>query len=116
MINSQQFNPHSVDYRFTEGERFVNHHKITAHIGDKQVGSLEWHPKTGRVMGVEVDSEHRRKGIGTQMWFQAIQAASNSRRIKKPIHSAERTDAGDKWAKTVGGTVPRRTHVDGRPI
>lgn len=54
----------------------------------------------GEIWGVEVAQHYRRKGIATAMYKEA-------KRRNIPIkHSSVRTDAGDAWAKKVGGEVP----------
>lgn len=98
-------------FEFIPGERFVHPHKVVARAGDQQIGQMEWHMKTGRVLGIEVDEAHQRQGVATGMWNAAHDAARQTRSVVKPKHSAERTDAGDAWVKAVGGSVPRRTHV-----
>lgn len=107
----------AVQFRFTPGERFVTPHRVSAHDDSgREIGHMEWHMKTGRVLGIEVDESHRRQGVATGMWFAGQRAAADKRSVVKPKHSQERTDAGDAWAKTVGGTIPRRTHFDGRAL
>jgi hypothetical protein len=48
-------------------------------------------------------------GIGTHMWRQAQQATGGTIH-----HSPDRTDAGDAFARSVGGTIPPRS--DWRPL
>lgn len=68
---------------------------------DGAVGTLSW--KAGRVDEVLVDPEHQHQGLATAMYHQATRAN------RKPLsHSAYRTDAGDAWARTVGGAMPPR--------
>jgi ribosomal protein S18 acetylase RimI-like enzyme len=86
-------------------------HSVVARNEDKDVvGVMHWRKKAsgganaGQVDWVEVDPSFQRMGIGRQMWEHA-QAVGVS---PSPKHSAERTDKGESWAKSVGGRVPRR--------
>lgn len=72
------------------------------------VGHLYWHPRTGKIRDVLVSGDHQGKGVGTQMYNMAQKSAETVARVPKPQHSADRTDAGDAWAKKVGGSLPRR--------
>lgn len=110
MDQGQQFGSQNepVEYSFKPATGRYDSHTISASVGGNQVGSLSWHPKSGRVMGVEVNREYRRQGIASRMWDEAHRAASRSTRVIRPTHSADRTDSGDAWARAVGGTLPRR--------
>ena len=79
-----------------------------SHPEHGDVGHLYWHPRTGTIKDVLVSGEHQGKGIATQMYSQAQQAAQTVRGVPQPKHSQDRTDAGDAWAKKVGGRLPRR--------
>jgi ribosomal protein S18 acetylase RimI-like enzyme len=73
------------------------------------VGLMHWRKKAsggkaGQVDWVEVDPSYKRQGIGRQMWEHAQSIGVRP----SPKHSNERTDAGDAWAKSVGGPLPRR--------
>jgi GNAT superfamily N-acetyltransferase len=72
-------------------------HQILLHHEGEQVGDMEWYGKKGTIHHVNVDEDHSRKGLATAMWMK-----------RPPIHSADRTDHGDAWAKSVGGPRPRR--------
>lgn len=105
MDQGQQF---SVDYAFKPASGRYGSHTITASVGGNDIGLLSWHPKSGRVMEVNVDASYRRQGIASRMWDEAHRAAARSTRVVRPMHSDDRTDAGDAWARSVGGTLPRR--------
>jgi len=86
-------------------------HSVIARNEDRDVvGAMHWRKKrsggenAGQVDWVEVDPSFRRLGIGKQMWDHAHELGLRP----APKHSPERTDAGDAWAKSVGGRVPRR--------
>lgn len=90
-----------------------NRHAINVTVPESKhdVGHLEWTPKTGEVYVVHVDDAYRRQGLATAMWHTAKAVAADTRGVKPPRHSPQRSDAGDAWARTVGGAVPRRmTH------
>lgn len=81
-------------------------HVIEAHHPeDGRVGRMEW---MGRppyaIHNITVEPEHQRRGLATAMWNWAQENAR-----PKPRHSEQRTDAGDAWARSVGGRLPRRT-------
>jgi Vilmaviridae nuclease len=73
----------------------------------REVGSLVW-TGSGKVHDIEVRPDRQRKGIGTHLWQQAQQATSG-----QLSHSPDRTDAGEAFARSVGGTTPPRS--DWRP-
>jgi hypothetical protein len=76
--------------------------EISAHYGDERVGHLAWskgypHPFdaiNGAVSRVEVEPEHRRRGVATEMYRQA--------RSVDPLvhHSPEQTEVGSEWASS----------------
>lgn len=80
--------------------------RITAvHPTQGTVGHMLLHPLISgkrKVRNVEVHTDFQRKGIATGMWNYAVSQNLN------PRHSADRTDAGDAWARTVSKRLPRR--------
>lgn len=70
-------------------------------------GHLLWHHKTGEIGSIEVEKEHRRKGLATEMLGQARQIASTTRGVPAPRHSPERTREGEAWARSTGDRLPR---------
>ena len=85
-------------------------HTVVAKIGDEEVGDMLWNAE--RIGGLGVQEEHRRKGIATGLWNKAKEVAKQNKDIPKPRHSPERTDAGDAWARKVGGKLPPRVPVE----
>lgn len=85
-------------------------HSVVARDTEGNVaGAMHWRKKArggvaGQVDWIEVSPEHQRQGLGSRMWEHA--QSLNLR--PSPKHSNERTDAGDAWAKSVGGRIPRR--------
>lgn len=88
-------------------------HHLTAKVGDKEVGHLEWglSGEDSKIDHVHVHPEHQRQGIGTALWSEAHKVASSTRGVKAPKHSKERTDAGDAWARSVSKRVPERVEA-----
>lgn len=111
-LNGIQFSFHRADNdKFREHEVWAHDISETgAPVWDKDadepktgVGVLLIHPKTNRIESVRVDPSHQRRGIATEMFNVAIQRLG-----KEPKHSSDRSDEGDAWARSVGGTLPRR--------
>jgi len=76
------------------------------------VGSLAWEAGVGEdsddagiVVGLYVAPDWRRRGIGRLLWQVATElSAANG--WTEPRHSPHRTEAGDGFARAVGGVVP----------
>lgn len=73
----------------------------------KPAGYLDWHRKNGQIDYIEVNPEHQRQGLATQLYNRAIQI-SQEQGLKPPKHSPDRTNAGDAWAKSTGDRLPKR--------
>lgn len=73
---------------------------------DKSQGQMILSHK-GEVESVETKPEMRRQGIATEMWKAANYLHENMPGVPKPAHSVLRTTSGNKWAKAVGGEVPK---------
>ncbi len=71
-----------------------------------EVGSLLWDSK--QIRNVGVPEQHQRQGVATALWEEGHRMAGENARIPQPKHSADRTNAGDAWARSVGGKLPRR--------
>jgi GNAT superfamily N-acetyltransferase len=72
------------------------------------VGTIQWHPKTGEVNWVRTHQDYRGLGVASTLWEKAKKLSADTG-IREPIHSKHRTDAGEAWAKKVGGTIPKRS-------
>lgn len=71
---------------------------LAEHPEHGYVGEMSYDNKTREIGNIEVKPNFRRHGIATALW--------NS---SQPLsHSTIRTSQGTKWAKAVGGEVPRR--------
>lgn len=97
-LSPQQFGEYTLEYE--PPDSFSTLHAIRAKREDRLVGAMTW--RTKELHNVHVDEEHQRKGIASAMWKMGQDARP---RVK---HSSQRTDAGDAWAKSVGGRLPRR--------
>ena len=82
-------------------------HQVVARRDNRVVGTMNWSAKEVKV--VDVHHSAQRQGIATGMWNEGQRLAAEHGRIPAPKHSPDRTDAGDAWAKSVGGRLPRRS-------
>ena len=78
--------------------------RVWAKRKGERIGLLRVADK-GEIGNVAVDEPYRRAGVGRDMLKTA------KRRGWNPQHSAQRTELGDAWARSVGGKVP-----DTRPM
>jgi len=60
----------------------------------------------GEVMGLETHPKHRGKGHASRLWDIANRNSENAG--VKPKHSDLMTEAGEGWAKKVGGELPAK--------
>lgn len=100
-INDLQFNYERLE---TGGKPL---HQVTAHHDDLQIGSMTWSSRS--VRGIGTEPGFKRKGVATAMWHEGHRLAAENARIPMPKHSVDRTTAGDAWARSVGGRLPRRS-------
>lgn len=77
---------------------------LSQHGGE--MGTMIWNSKGIRNIGTTPGME--RRGIATAMWNEGHRVAAANRRVPAPKHSNQRTNAGDAWARSVGGSLPRR--------
>lgn len=84
-------------------------HEVVAYHGENRVGYLRWQGtkatdehQPGEIQGVSVHPDHRGKELSTAMWDYAhVEVALN--KIQPPVHSSDRSTAGNHWAHFVGG-------------
>lgn len=81
-------------------------HRVTAMHGSNTMGTMLWDSKQLRNIGTTPGQE--RRGVATSLWNEGHRLAAEDPKIPQPKHSADRTEAGDKWARSVGGRLPRR--------
>ena len=95
-IQFQYDSPESLGSRLT--------HRVRAMRGEEKVGQMSWDRK--QLVNIEVNEQ--RQGVGTALWHEGHRLAAENQRIPQPKHSAYRTKAGDAWARSVGGRLPRK--------
>jgi hypothetical protein len=80
----------------------------SADPGIRPMSTLSWHHKTGEIKGVATEPEHRRQGLASRLYQEGQTLAGTTRGVPMPRHSEQRTTAGDAWARSVGGRLPRQ--------
>ena len=87
-------------------------HRIDLFNNFGAVGYLEWE-EDGEVNKIYIGDKLRRKGLGTYLWDLATEL-SEKEGWQPPEHSSRRTEAGDAFAQSIGGYIPRLTDdIDG---
>ena len=82
--------------------------------GGRRVGFMEWEKSEGfepstEISEIEVDPDHRRKGLATAALRHSQGVARASKGvIPLPSHSPNRTPEGDAWARSTGDPLPLR--------
>jgi GNAT superfamily N-acetyltransferase len=105
-LSQQQF-PYTYKFRtLPDAENSDPAWEVTAHHKGKQVGYLNW-SMGGHIFDINVDPEHRRKGVATGMWNHALaQGGKYDESLRMEVsnveHSEHRTREGEKWAKSTG--------------
>ena len=101
--NNADFNCYHFMYSGGAGDHVVTAHHPDYTDSDVPLGALIW-DKKGKVLDINVEEEHQRKGVGKAMWKFAKGVSSNSEgRIPEPEHDLKnQTKAGKAWAKAVG--------------
>lgn len=88
-------------------------HKISVFNNSGAVGYIEWDTDSGEVEKVYVGEPFRRLGVGTYLWELATEWAEKNDEVA-PEHSSRRSEAGDAYARSIGGRVPDLTDdIDG---
>jgi hypothetical protein len=98
---SPQFNYDTYD----AGERKPLHRIRAFADNGAHLGDMLWDAKQIRNIGV--GEQFQRRGVATSMWNEG-QRLAEERGIPAPKHSPDRTNAGDAWARSVGGRLPRK--------
>jgi hypothetical protein len=89
-------------------EETDNEHVITASSGGMAIGQLSWQKNKshgygkGEISGVFTNPANRRQGVATGMYNEGAKYSP------KPVHSGNRTNAGNSWARSTTGAVPDR--------
>lgn len=101
-MSPHQFGDYTIHYDTEDyGERRPRHVIEAVHPGSEEpVGRMTYNAR--EITRFDIEPGHQRKGLGTAMW------GHGQRQKVRPKHSADRTTAGDAWARKVGGRLPRR--------
>lgn len=92
----------TTDIKITESQGILGHLTYYAIDGQGNVlGFLELCDQrpglNGRLIRhIEINPEHRRKGLATKLWDHAKATGIN------PVHAIDKTPEGSAWAKAVG--------------
>jgi hypothetical protein len=116
-LNFHQFEPHT---HFSAAGPYSNNgpgvHVVEIqsqdpkHPDNRPIGRMEWSSKRGEILNVDVERPFRRLGIANTLFHEAHKIA-REQGLAEPVHSNDRTDMGDAWAKQAGGKVPERMKV-----
>ena len=91
---------------YDTGESYKTHRVTAKAPAGNIAGTMTWNHR--EVQSVDVVPDFRRQGVATAMWQEGHRMAGEVKSIPTPKHSSQRTNAGDAWAKSVGGRLPRR--------
>ena len=118
--NTSDFHGVTYNYKYIPKEESVvgggsyrDLHEVTAHLDGKEIGYLQYETgkaNDGLVFDIEVNQEHRRKGVATGMWKFAKELHAKGITDTDPWHSEDTTAAGYRWAMTTGDPVPERRY------
>jgi len=96
-----------IQFNYIEPGMHSSGHHLTAHDTEgRHLGGMEWDAR--KIRSIDVNPDVRRQGVGTALWNQGHALAAENARVPAPKHSDDRTAAGDAWARSVGGRLPRR--------
>ena len=117
-LNPKQFDLH---VRFNRADRYSNYGagshmlRMEDNKSGEFVGGIEWHKDTGEILGVETEKPYRRKGVATTLFHEAKNIA-REQGLVQPAHSADRSDMGHKWAKSIDSNLPKRKKLSDFPV
>jgi ribosomal protein S18 acetylase RimI-like enzyme len=115
VANPGHLNPDQFHYAFRQakpkemGSRPMHELRVYGGGGMGSIGELYWHHKTGEIGNISVRPEVQRRGVATAMLGEARRLASETRGVRAPRHSPDRTAAGEAWARSLGERLPKRT-------
>jgi GNAT superfamily N-acetyltransferase len=113
-MSQRALNPQQFTYAFRQAKpkemESRPHHELRVYGGGApmSIGSIMWHHKTGEIGNIEVLSEVRRQGVATSLLGEARRIAGETRGVRPPRHSPDRTEAGEAWARSTGDRLPKR--------
>lgn len=115
-MSQRALNPEQFHYQFKQAKPKEMppqpHHELWAY-GETpgwygSVGMMRWHHKTGEIGGIGVHEPFQRQGVATAMLGRAREIAADTRGVRPPRHSPDRTEAGEAWARSLGDRLPKR--------
>ena len=99
-----------VKHRYSHGNGL---HRIDLSDPSGALGHMAWDDDDGVVSSLFVGEKVRRSGLATHLWELATDL-SREKGFTPPEHSDARTEAGDAFAHSIGGYIPRLADdVDG---
>lgn len=125
-LNPKQFAPH-IRYAVPTGDKPYGSN--TTHFGlntagvtleshapddgkaSDVLGHLHWSSNSGQILDVHVSPQFRRKGVATAM-LKAARDVAVKTGVPSPVHSDDRSDMGDAWAKSTGEPLPKRLKIN----
>jgi predicted acetyltransferase len=108
--NNADFHGYTLEFEHanTSPVEDCDHHRVDAFSkDDEHIGSLIWftHDAGARNPGaidVDVDPDHRRKGVATAMYKFALQKADEHNIVKPDLLRSSYGPQGYKWARSLG--------------
>jgi len=98
-------NFHGISYSYSN---MGDLHYIEARSADKKVGTINWEHDTGKITGIHVQPEFRRKGVATGLYNEAVRLSKTSGDIPTPKITSDRSDDGEAWATSLNTRLPKR--------
>lgn len=71
----------------------------------EEIGRFEWSKTRGEILNVDVNEDYRRRGVATAM-YRAAQHIAARTGVPAPEMSSDRSEMGDRWAKSLGVKLP----------
>lgn len=89
-------------YKNDPDEYTLDNHTLLMHKGTSPeiIGSMSW-ANHGALQEIQVDPQHRRRGLATRMWTHAQELSQKDPNIPEPEPSNFRTPDGDAWAQAI---------------
>jgi len=110
LILNENFDWDSLKHKESTDES--GRHRIDLFNSSGAVGFIEW-DEDGEVNTIHIGDKIRRIGLGTYLWDLANEI-SEKNKWNPPEHSSRRTEAGDLFARSMGGYIPQlKDDIDG---
>lgn len=108
-----------IQFQYHPPEMGADYHRVTADLSHTEVAQayadlghtvrpaeMQWDAKG--IRSIDVPPAFKRQGVATSLWNEGHRLAEEHAKVPAPKHSADRTNEGDAWARSVGGRLPRR--------